>query len=376
MPTIRIASVGKDDCKGMAKLSKRGKRIILNGCFIFIIIIVLVVVAGFYFYHGRVMTDDSAGKNGQISDRYKTPDDVKDKVLNFLVVGIGDDPDMRESQRLTDVIMLVSCDFEAQKINVLQIPRDTYIGNETLTGKMNSIYQNSAKKWDYAGLEGLVQMVNEMFALPVDHYVTIQMDGLESVIDIIGGVEMDVPVTIEVDGVTIEKGRRKLNGEQSLAVVRGRKMYSTGDLGRLDTQKVFLSALVKKCQSLEVNDFLGILPAAMDTVKTDLSVSDAGGYYKILNGFDMDQMNVMTVPGIGMDTAKTKIGRQSVFSVDKQKTAGLLNEYFRPYTDEVAASELKITQLHTQDAEDTGRTKTMDELSGGTSSQQNTNKNN
>ena len=119
-------------------------------------------------------------------------------MLNLLVVGVSDDPDERESTRLTDTIMVVSVNIEDQKVNILQIPRDTYVGEETSTHKINAIY---AQNPDHLGLRWFGRpepMIYDQFQVTIDHYVTIQMDGFRDMINAIGGVTMDVPVDMEL----------------------------------------------------------------------------------------------------------------------------------------------------------------------------------
>ena len=60
-------------------------------------------------------------------------------VETFLIVGVGDDEEERENTGLTDTIMLAVVDKAAQSVQILQIPRDTYVGDITPTGKINAI---------------------------------------------------------------------------------------------------------------------------------------------------------------------------------------------------------------------------------------------
>lgn len=80
-----------------------------------------------------------------------TPVAIQDKVVNFLVCGIDDEEGRGLGQR-TDVMMVVNYDIEAGKVNVLQLPRDTFIGfEENSSGKLNAIYGTK----DIGGIEGL-----------------------------------------------------------------------------------------------------------------------------------------------------------------------------------------------------------------------------
>ena len=53
--------------------------------------------------------------------------------FDLLVCGVDN------SKRLTDVIIVARVDMQNNCINMLQIPRDTYIGEGYATGKLNAV---------------------------------------------------------------------------------------------------------------------------------------------------------------------------------------------------------------------------------------------
>lgn len=337
-----------------------------------VILIVSIVVAlaaitvlCIFLLQSRMMKDPTIqAPDGKIEDQYNTPSTIKDKMANFLVLGVSNDPGLRHDDNMTDTIMVVSCDFEAKKINILQIPRDSYIGYETNTGKINAVYGQNPDQWDYAGLEGLVKIINETFGLTIDHYATVQMDGFARIVDSIGGVTMDVPKDMELDGLKLSAGKQTLTGEQAIAVVRVRKVYVNADLGRLDTQKLFMAALAKKCIKLNVAEMAGLITPVMESVTTDLNLSDVIEYYKLIQGMDLGSISVVSVPGEGLYTTKTNIGNQAVYSIDRQQTANLLNQFFRPYAESVPAENLNIIELTNSYSSPENQVSTFDELNG------------
>ena len=351
--------------KRIQKRTARKRRRIVPIAVSVVIFLAVVCVIGLSALNARPMADPTVQTpDGGIEDQYNTPSTITDKMANFLVLGVSNDPELRHDDNMTDTIMVVSCDFEAEKINILQIPRDSYIGYETNTGKINAIYGQSAEDWDYAGLDGLVRMIHETFGLTIDHYATIQMDGFAEIVDQIGGVTMDVPVDMELDGVEISAGEQTLTGEQAIAVVRVRKAYANADLGRLDTQKLFLAALAEKCLDLSVADMAGLISPVMNTVTTDLSLAEMLEYYKLIQGMDLSRISVMTVPGTGLYTRETNIGEQAVYSISGQQTADLLNQYFRPYEEAVPLEDLNIIELTDGQQAGESHVATFDELNG------------
>ena len=68
--------------------------------------------------------ETTADPNATTSKPLENSPEIKEKSVNVLVCGLD------ESESLTDVIMLVSFDIENKKAQVLQIPRDSFVGDE------------------------------------------------------------------------------------------------------------------------------------------------------------------------------------------------------------------------------------------------------
>ena len=123
------------------------------------------------------------------------------------VLGCGID----ETGMLTDVIILGRFDLETDRISLLQIPRDTYIGDGYVTGKINAVYGHP--KGD-SGIQELKTLVEKQLQLPIDYTATITLSGLRSMVDAMGGVEVEVPFQMEyLPGMVLEEGKQRLNGE-------------------------------------------------------------------------------------------------------------------------------------------------------------------
>lgn len=323
--------------KKKKKMNKKGKIVIS----LFVLLLSLVVAVTLLF-NMQILSGDV----GKLFEGIGTPRELKDKQLNFLIVGIADDPDERQKTNLTDIMAVVSVDFENKETNVLQIPRDTYIGNETPSGKINAIYNRDPKKWDYHGLEGLSRMINEMFQLNIDHYITMEMDGFREIVDAIGGVTMNVPIDMELNGTIVKAGEQTLNGKQAVVVVRTRNAYKNGDdLSRVKTQQEFMKAFVSKVLSLGKGKIAKLAPSCIKYIKTDITISDGLKYYKAISGMDSTNLHIFTPPGKGVIYRSKLLGKQSVYQINKEETEILLNENFRNHSESVPASKLQIKKI-------------------------------
>lgn len=283
--------------------------------------------------NGRFWSGDDSVNSSAL-----TPVAIKDKVVTFLVCGIDDEEGRGLGQR-TDVMMIVNYDIEAGKVNVLQLPRDTFIGfEENSSGKLNAIYGTK----DIGGIEGLSKKIYEAFTLNIDHYATIKMDGFKSLVDAVGGVTMDVPISFNLDGITIEKGVQTLTGDMAEKVVRERHSYATQDIGRLQTQRLFIGALLQKLLSMPKSQLVGLVPTLSQYITTDLSIAEMLGYVDLVSGFDLSNMTMYLLPGEGYKNPKNGTW---YYTIHKDKLVELINEKFKPYSEKITAEDINCEEL-------------------------------
>jgi LCP family protein required for cell wall assembly len=128
---------------------------------------------------------------------------------------------------------------------LLSIPRDSYVNIPGHgTNKINAALA-------YGGPTLLVQTVEQLTGLRINHYMGIGFDGLVSVVNTVGGVRVCLPSAVQdaYSGVNLSAGCHNLNGTQALAFVRDRHSFATSDLQRIQDQRYFLKALLSKATS-------------------------------------------------------------------------------------------------------------------------------
>ena len=337
MSTVRTKKKKKMKTKDKVML-------IVSVVMIVVAVTTLLVVA---MMNSSLFQDVQGG--GGLTGSYATAPEIKEKTVNFLLCGIDRDPTKKDrGTNLSDVIMVVNYDIAAKKVNILQIPRDTYVDTNKYPtggpGKINGIYNQSIKKYgDKAGINGLVKAINENFKLPIDHYVTISMDAFRDVVDTLGGVEIELEEGFSTSSwsakrFTFKAGKQKINGEQAEALVRERK-NTGGDFGRQKHQRVFLTALMDRLLAASTSELVKMMPTLVSKVKTDMTPNMILDFARVAQGLQKSNIVFHTVPG----RTGTYNG-YSIFSIDKQSTADILNQYFRPYSDSVPVQELGIIQ--------------------------------
>ena len=161
--------------------------------------------------------------------------------INVLVVGVDKDGTR------SDVNMLFSLDPKEKTVNLMSIPRDTRVEfKKGSHGKINACIGKQN------GEELLIETVKDLTGMPIHNFCKVNFEGLRNIIDILGGVEFDVPMDMDYDDpaqdlhIHLKKGKQTLNGADAEGLLRFRKGYATGDLGRIDMQQAFLKELINQ----------------------------------------------------------------------------------------------------------------------------------
>lgn len=220
----------------------------------------------------------------------------KSSRVNFLILGM-------EGTR-SDTIILASFDPESKKVDLISIPRDTYIHrkgfNQGEDRKINSIF----KDHDVEGVKKTVSYILE--DIPIHHHILLDYEGVKKIVDILGGVEVNVPFHMKYRDPTanpplnidIKEGIQTLNGKDSLDFIRYRKGnnkkgYIDGDLGRIKAQQQFLTAFSSKAQE----KILTVFMKGFEYVKTDVSLFDALSYGRNAIGITSEDIKFHTIAG-------------------------------------------------------------------------------
>lgn len=342
------------------------KRKVKTGRIFLAVVLVLAVIVGACALTWKLLAQkftenyikqDTAGN--LVDSISGTPDAYQGDWVTILVAGIANDENDLDydgtetyGKGLTDIIMYVSYDVKNNKMSVLQIPRDTYIGNLTSTGKINAVYAQGQYKDD--PISNLAEVINEQYGLPIDYYVTVDVKAFTEIIDLMGGIDMYVPYDMYDDvGNTISKGTHHIDGATSRWILRQRHCYAQADIQRMETQQYFYAACFKLFKTCTVGDLTRhVLPVVSYRVNTNMEFNTMTSLAMSL--MKLDSSNIYMAKALG---GSTMVNGQSVFVCNPDRTAELLNNYFRPYGDPVPASELKLPTGYTpsSEIEDTGK---------------------
>ncbi len=185
----------------------------------------------------------------------------------------------------SDTMLLVHISKARDKAVLISIPRDSFALIPAYTNKAGKVTParhskiNSAFNWGGAPL--LIQTIEEMTQLKIDHYVEINFAGFARVVDALGGIEVCTKKDIDdpKSHLVLEAGVHTLNGIESLKYVRTREFDGMGDIGRMQRQQAFMSSVLKKATSagvlLNPITMTSFINSSLDAVTTDVGLQSA-----------------------------------------------------------------------------------------------------
>lgn len=312
-----------------------------------LLVIALIFGGAFALIMGSIAP---AGGSIKLNQLINTPKEFQGKELNFLMVGIdrssqkeGDDlNDAGVDDGNTDMILYVHFNNETGEMKMLQIPRDTMVTTDrSVSGnyRINNIAKTQAADSNSMNMAALCEQISNMYQLPIDGYMTIRLEMLVQLVDTFGGIELYVPQEMDYKGSHLDQGYQTLNGDACEFLLRTRHIYNNGDIGRLNMQRQFYSALFRRLKSIgNIWDVAKLTPAVLNYMETSLSASQLVSFAVSMLKIDSSKIMICQMP-IKM---AGKYNGQAVVYPARQEDADILNQYFRENTGFVDASELQL----------------------------------
>ena len=346
----------KDDMVDLSSMSTRGRRkkrntfrIAMNVILSFVLILSTLALSGMLMLGMRPLGAGGDNQSETASGLDPLTYSEHKNSSYILIVGVDN------SENLTDVIMVACIDHEKDTMNILQIPRDTFIDTNTPSGKINAVYGH-AKKGENK-INALRRKLSSHLGIPLDHYVTFTLEGFRNVVDAVGGVTINItqPRGIDVEDFTTGEhyimgpGEVHLDGHSAESFVRKRYQtkhmdpgYELGDISRVQQQRIFYAALAQKLKTMGMSEITKIATTCYDQIGTSMSAGEMLGYAKEMQNISLDNVIIKSVPGQFCNYKGV-----SYYSIHKQDYVDLYNQYFNPYGTAITADGIKIRELHT-----------------------------
>lgn len=284
---------------------------LLKVIYILLVVLSLIVVVGYAAFRLTIKPPDVAGEvtfqPGPAASQPLAPEESdepevqptptplvltrREGVYTCLLVGVAD-------MGGSDTIMLGTFDTKGKTATLVSIPRDTLVLRNGQNSKINATYSSG-------GVELVRQTVSEMLGVPIDYYVSVDLQAFAEIVNEIGGVWFDVPVDMNYEDplqdlyIHINAGYQLLDGKQAVGVMRCRNCYPSADIGRVQTQRQFLAALVDQTITpsnvTKVTSLINIFNTYVDS---DMPLDDMIYFATQAIGMDLDaNLASATLPG-------------------------------------------------------------------------------
>ena len=249
-----------------------------------ILLIILIVIlgcifAGYLFIKSKFdkMTykplDEADLGIETVEEEPEKPKVQVDDKIKFVIFG-SDSRDTEDSYAgRSDTIIIVVINNVDKSINLISIPRDTYVNvpDYGMT-KINHAYA-------YGQEQLSIKTINSYFGLDLTQYMTIDFSGLVNSIDRVGGVELTldqdevnfINQRVSAENQIAGAGTVTLNGTQALAHSRNR--YVGNDFTRASRQRTILIALMNKVSKLSVDEILDLSDDILVNLTTNMDIN-------------------------------------------------------------------------------------------------------
>lgn len=224
--------------------------------------------------------------------------DLEGKGIEYEKQDVGYHHLVNSFDGLSDSMLLLRFDPEAEKVSVLSIPRDTRVYIEGY-GVRKINHAN-----DYGGPALTASVASELLGgIKIDRYVRVNVQGVEKLIDALGGVTVNVPKDMKYNDfsqhlyIDLKKGIQHLDGDKAMQFLRYR-YDGLGDISRVQRQQMLMRAAVeqtlKPATVIKVPKILSVIQSHLDT---NLTVRELMALSNFASKTDRSGIKMMMLPG-------------------------------------------------------------------------------
>ncbi|WP_244960164.1 LCP family protein [Actinomyces faecalis] len=334
-----------------------------------VLVLFLVMTAG--LAGGALWLRNALGEIGSLGDPfaqlpsrapYATSTASKDPVT-FLVLGsdsridTADPAQWEVGAQRTDTIMLVQIAGDRRSVNVMSIPRDSWVtipANEVVSHESRAKI-NAAYSW--GGPTLLIQTIENNTGIHIDHFAITNFESFKKLTDDLGGVEIALTQPLDLRGIqdaatsnnVLEPGTHTLTGEQALIYARERYTLPNGDFDRIKRQQNWMRAMLKATISKNTltnpSKLASLVSTIKDTMATDkaLTASQITSLAASLKDVRADDVSFFQAPVTG--TSMSEDG-QSIVLLDLPALAEVAQAFQEDVlTDYVAKNADRLNML-------------------------------
>ena len=302
--------------KGCDKLKRKKQRnktktLLLIAGVLIALIVGLILSGNLYIdsllnktIRSRKLTDEDAMINQEVLDQVKNH-----HIVNIALFGSDN---ARKAQwndyemERADATKIISLDFDAKKIKITSLQRDTLIW---IPEPYNDYEKLNHAHWR-GGPELAVKMLNYNFDLDITQYVGFSFEAFSHLVDLVGGVDFVLPEGLLSQmiydiGAREENGVYHLNGEQTTYYCRIRE--TDDDFHRMDRQNEVILKIIEKLSKKNLIELMDIVNEMLPYIETNLTNNEIKNYVSSLLSFDLKHLDQFQIPSKGMDSIEKVI---------------------------------------------------------------------
>ena len=268
----------------------------------------------------------------------ENPDSARrDGVYTLLLAGRDD------ASGCTDTILLARLDTRRHRLDLVSIPRDTLVNLDWKVRKLNAVYAGTANGGGDA-LEGLRRELRRLCGFSADACAVIDLELFAQAVDLLGGVEFELTQAMDYDDeaqdlhIHLPAGKRHLNGQEAMELVRYREGYLNGDLDRVAVQQRFMEAALERLLQLGSVPRLPELAALLASrTDTDLSAANIAWLARQLLQCKKENVRFHIMPN-----TPAYVAGISYTLVQPEPWLEMINDCLDPFYEEIRAENLDL----------------------------------
>lgn len=179
--------------------------------------------------------------------------------LNMLLIGA----DSRAAGAAANVLLVVHIDADRKQVEVISLPHNLLVDTTA------AVPTRLNRRYAEGGPVAVVDSVQKLLAIRIDHVALTRMEGMSRLIDLLGKIPVDNPLGTP----EFPRGQITLSGEEALAFVRQDGSSGT-DLDRAESQRLVLQGIVERLLTSNALLNPGTVKAVLDQLAGDIVVDD------------------------------------------------------------------------------------------------------
>ena len=230
-----------------------------------------------------------------------------------------------------DMLMLLSVDLDGRTLSLVSLPAQTVVELNGETVTLGSVYGRCGGGQD--GIAALKQAVGNCVGFVPDGCMVLYPDALTGFVDILGSVKMEVPYAVKSQTSSVSAGTQRLSAQESYTLLRHCD-EDTDDAARMQTQQLFMSALVAQC-----TDLGGVIksPSLLDCLSrssiTDMSTQNLLWLARTAMALKDENTKIATLPGTYEEEG---------YVLDGAAVVQIVNNTCNPHVRDVTEADLCI----------------------------------